>query len=127
MGGIIGGWLLHSNRNREVLCRHAGRLSSILLYIHYCRQIPELRSSWSSEEYVGAVGSVREGFSGEYSVDSGRVYRHYGLEEGCSRIGISAGCVDRYRDLRIDCWCWGIYLYRLKRASVGESGSGEAW
>jgi len=121
-----GGWLRHSNRNREVLCCHAGFLSSILLYLHYCRQIPELRSSWSGEEYVGTVGSVLEGFIGDYSVDSGRVNRHYGREEGYIRIWISAGCVDRYRDLCIGCWGWRVYRYRLNRTSVSESVSGEA-
>jgi len=126
VGGSIGGWLRHSNGNREVLCCHAAILSSILLYLHYCRQIPELWSSWSSEEYVGAVGSVLEGVIGEYSVDSGRVNRHYSRVEGYIRIWISAGCVDRNRDLCIDCWRGGIYRYGLNRASVSENVSSEA-
>ncbi len=125
VGGIAGG-LRHSNWNCEVLRVHACRLSSVLLYVHYCRQIPEFGSSGSGEEYVGAVGSVLEGFSREYSVDSGRVNRRYGLEEGYIRIGISAGCVDRYRDLCIYCWRCRIYRYRLNRASVSESITGEA-
>src|SRR5208282_6848059 len=124
--GSIGGCLRHSDRNREVLCCHAAILSSILLYLHYCRQIPELWSSWSSEKYVGAVGSVLEGFIGEYSVDSGRVNRHYSRVERYIRIRISAGRIDRHRDLCIHCWCWRIYRYRLNRASVSESVSSEA-
>ena len=91
-----------------------------------CRQIPELWSIWSEEEYVGIVGSVGDGFASDYSVYSGRHQLHYGREEAYDRSFHCeiAECVDGYRDFRIGGWCWGSYLYSLNLTSVGVSVSG---
>ena len=90
------------------------------------RQIPELWSSWSEEEYARIVGSVLDGFGSDYSVYSSRHQLHYGREEAYDRSFHCqiTECVDRYRDFRIGRWCWGSYLYPLNLTSVGVGVSG---
>ena len=90
-GRSTSGWSagggLHSNRNREVLCRHAYQLSSAacLNRLHLCRQIPQLWSIRSEEDDAGIVGSIGDGFGGDYLVDSGRHQLHHGREEAYDR------------------------------------------